>query len=131
MTEQALQPSEKQQVVQGGEATKPEKCFIPAVDIYETEQEVTVISEMPGVAKDGVEVTLEDNVLTISGTAPQPEESRLLMREYETGCYQRRFTVAESIDQEAIQASMAEGMLKVVLPKAKPASPRKIAVQMG
>lgn len=133
MSEQELKVQHKQEVEQKGEATKPGKYFIPAVDIFETDQEVTVIAEMPGVTAGGVEVTLEDDVLTIKGRkeAEEHPNARVLLQEYESGSYQRRFTVAETIDQEKISASLNNGLLKVVLPKTEPAKPRKIEVQIA
>jgi len=132
MSDQELKVQHKQEVQHRGETTKPEKYFIPAVDIYESDADVTVIAEMPGVAATGVDVTLEDDVLTIRGRKEGEElpHARVLLQEYETGSYQRRFTVAETIDQNNIKASMNNGMLKVVLPKAAPAKPRKIEVKV-
>jgi HSP20 family protein len=132
MNEQELKVQHKQEVQHRGETTKPEKYFIPAVDIYETEEDVTVIAEMPGVGAAGVDVTLEDDVLTIRGRKEEEDQpqARVLLQEYEIGNFQRRFTVAETIDQNNIKASMNNGMLKVVLPKAAPAKPRKIEVKV-
>ncbi|WP_457574360.1 Hsp20/alpha crystallin family protein [Desulfolithobacter sp.] len=133
MGENELTIKQKQEVQHTGETTKPEKYFVPAVDIYETDKDVTVIAEMPGVPKDGVDISLEDDVLTIKGTK-EPENMgnvRILLQEYETGHYLRRFTVAETIDQDKIEASMSDGLLKVVLPKTAPAQPRKIEVKVG
>jgi len=133
MSEQELKVQHKQEVQHKGETTKPEKYYIPAVDIYETDQDVTVIAEMPGVGAGGIYVTLEDDVLTISGKKESEElpNARTLLQEYESGNYQRRFTVAETIDQQNIKAVMQNGMLKVILPKTAPAQPRKIEVKIG
>lgn len=132
MSEQELQVQKKQMVQQDSEATKPEKYFVPAVDIFEDEKKVTVIAEMPGVKNTGVDVSLEDDVLTIRGNREEENfEGRPLLQEYESGSYLRRFTVAETIDQDNIRAAMTDGLLKVELPKAAPAQPRKIVVQAG
>ena len=133
MSEHELKVQQKQEVQHRGETTKPEKYFIPAVDIFETKHDVTVIAEMPGVTVDGIDVMLEDDVLTITGRKEAEEfaDAKILLQEYESGNYQRRFTVAETIDQEKIKASMNDGLLKVVLPKSEPAKPRKIEVQIG
>ena len=132
MGEQELQVQEKQVVQQDSESTKPEKLFIPAVDIFENDAQVTVVAEMPGVTNSGVDVSLEDDVLTISGRREEEnQDGRLLLQEYESGSYLRKFTVAETIDQEKITATMNSGLLKVILPKAAPAQPRKIEVQAG
>ncbi len=133
MSEQELKVQEKQEVQHSGETTKPEKYFVPAVDIFETDKQVTVVAEMPGVSGEGVDILLEDDVLTIKGSK-QPEEQtagRILLQEYETGHYLRRFTVSEAIDQEKIEAAMNDGLLTVVLPKTTPAQPRKIEVKAG
>ena len=87
---------------------------------------------MPGVTAEGIEITLEDDVLTMKGRKEtEAETGRILLKEYETGNYQRRFTVAETIDQEKIKATMTDGMLRITLQKAEPAKPRKIDVQVG
>ena len=132
MSEQELQVQERQHAHTAGESTKDEPCYAPQVDIYETEREVYVEADMPGVPADAVEISLEDSVLTIQGRrAAEAREGRLLLEEYVPGHYLRRFTVAETIDQEGIEASLADGVLKVRLPKAEPANPRRIAVKAG
>ena len=133
MSAKEMQVHQKQEVQQAGEPTKPERYFVPAVDIYETDEAVHLLAEMPGVAKEGVEINLENDTLTIKGHKRgngAPDE-RLLLREFETGHYQRRFTIAETIDQGKIVASMADGLLNLVLPKVEPAKPRRIEVQCG
>lgn len=133
MTEKEMQVRVKQEVRQDGEPTKAERYFVPAVDIYETDEVVTVRADMPGVAKEGVEIQLEADTLTIRGTKSGNggEGERVLLREFESGHYLRRFTMAESIDQAKIEASMADGVLTLRLPKVEPAKPRKIMVQGG
>lgn len=133
MTEKEMQVREKQAVRQAGEPTTAERYFVPAVDIYETEEAVTVLADMPGVAKDGVEIRLEDDTLTIKGTkgGNGGKDERMLLKEFESGHYLRRFTMAEVIDQAKIEATMADGVLTLKLPKVEPAKPRKIVVQGG
>ena len=132
MSEQELKVQQKKEVDHQGETTKREKYFIPAVDIFESDTEVTVIAEMPGVTADGIEVTLEDDVLIVRGTKEKEVlTGRVLLQEYEPGNYQRRFTVAETIDQENIKASVNNGMLRVTLPKAEPVKPKKIEVKIS
>lgn len=85
-----------------------------------------------GVLPDGVDLSLEDNVLTIQGRREEEKHGgRMVLEEYEPGHYLRRFTVAKTIDQEHIEASLADGVLRVRLPKAAPAQPKKIAVKIG
>lgn len=131
MAEKEMQIQQKQEVQQAGEPTKPEKQYVPAVDIFETEEAVNVLAEMPGVAREGVEIELENETLTIRGVmAPCGcAGESVLLREFEPGSYLRKFTVAETIDQEKIQATMADGVLTLVLPKVAPAKPRRIEVR--
>ncbi|OQX08932.1 MAG: heat-shock protein Hsp20 [Desulfobulbaceae bacterium A2] len=133
MNDNELKVLPKQEVQQQGESTKPEKYYVPAVDIYESEESVTVVAEMPGVSREGITIELEENVLTLQGAmlADEPREMRALLREYEPGHYLRRFTVAETIEQQGITASLCDGMLTVVLPKAVPAKPKRIEVQVA
>jgi HSP20 family protein len=132
MTEQELKVQQRKEVQQE-ESTKDQKTFVPAVDIFETENEVTVIAEMPGVGPNGADVDLEEDVLTIRGDMEDSplEGARTLVQEYESGSYLRRFTVAETIDQEKISASMSGGLLTIILPKMEPAQPKKIEIKVS
>lgn len=132
MAAQELKIQEKKPVQPNGENTKPDTYFAPHVDIYETGQEVVVLADVPGVAPDGIDLALEDNILTIQAhRAPVKHLGRLILEEYETGHYLRRFTVAETIDQERIEAALVNGVLKVRLPKLGPSQPKKIEVKIG
>ena len=131
MTEKEIKVQEKAEAEQKGEPTKPMKQFVPAVDIYETVETVTLLADMPGVSKEGVDIKLEEGVLTLKGIAADhgAKGTRELLREYEVGNFIRRFTISEAIDQEKINASISNGVLKVMLPKVKPPQPRKIEVR--
>jgi HSP20 family protein len=116
---------------ESGETTRARPLFRPLADIYETENGVVVIAEMPGVSPEDVDITLERRVLTIRGRAPDfaHEGYRKIYAEYEDGDYERVFTVSEEIDQDQIKASHKDGVLTVELPKAGPAKAKKIAVK--
>lgn len=133
MDDNILKVQQKKEVEHNGETTKTEKYFVPAVDIYENDKEVTVIAEMPGVNSKGVELSLEDDILTITGNMEKEkqEEAKILLQEYESGHYMRRFTITEAINQEKIQAAMLNGLLRITLPKAPPAQPKRIEVAVG
>ena len=116
----------------GGETTKNRPVYRPVTDIYETESGVIVIAEMPGVAPDNVDITLERRVLTIrgQGVGERPMGYRPAYAEYGEGDYERVFTVSEDIDQDQIKATHKDGVLTLQLPKAGPAKAKKIKVNL-
>lgn len=127
----ALKTKEKQEVMTPAEQTRPGAVFTPSVDIFETEQKITILADMPGVKADDLNIDLRDNTLTLLGEiAPVegPDEEDVLI-EYETGKYFRQFTLSEVIDQEKIDAQLNNGVLRLTLPKVEKATPKKILVK--
>lgn len=114
-----------------GERTRTRRVYTPAVDIIERKNDIIVITDMPGVDEKSVDITIEKNVLTISGTVDtqNPENRTMYVNEYGTGDYQRVFTLADAVDREKIQASVKNGTLKIILPKAEALKTRKITVK--
>lgn len=102
------------------------------MDIYETQNELVVVCDVPGVAKDGIDVGVDDNVLTIKAHAMDREEdvSKEVYREYRLADYFRQFELSEEVDQERISAELKHGVLKVILPKSEKAKPRKIDIKV-
>jgi len=92
----ALQTKEKITLGTTAEQTKPGIVFTPAVDIFETEKELTLLADMPGVKSDSLTIGLNKNVLTMTGEveAPEGENETDVIREYETGKYFREFTLS-------------------------------------
>ena len=119
--ETGLQKRETQ-LPEGVEHMKQGRQFLPLADIYETDGEVVVLADMPGVNADHVDITLERNVLTIQGRAEsaQPEGHDLAYAEYEIGDFTRSFTLSEQVDREGIEAKMTDGVLTLTLPKSTP-----------
>jgi HSP20 family molecular chaperone IbpA len=117
----------------GTERIKARKVYVPAVDILETDQALLLVSEMPGVDEAGVDVTIEKNILTIKGTVADhvPEGYKLSYEEYGIGDYERAFTLPNEIDRDRVEAAIKNGVLKLTLPKVKPAATRKVAVTAG
>ena len=115
----------------GAETTRPGHVFTPAVDIFESEAAITVLADMPGVKADGVTIDLRENVLSLDGTvgAVEGENEQVLVREYDTGSFHREFRLSNLIDQAKIDATMEDGVLRLTLPKAESARPRKIEVR--
>ena len=128
-----LKVREKQEVTSPAEQTTPGLVFTPAVDIFETEKEITLLADMPGVKADDLTIDLRDNTLTLSAdTAPvDNNEENEILREYETGRYYRQFTLGELVNQENIDAKLHDGVLRLSLPKVEKATPKKIAVKTG
>ena len=131
MADKELQPKEKEAVPVKAETTRPGKVFLPAVDIYETEEAIVLLADMPGVAPDKVCIDLKDGQLSISGeiAAPFGPEECVILQEYETGNFLREFTLGHLVDQNRIEASMKDGVLRLILPKVEKAKPRKIEVK--
>jgi len=128
-----LQAKEKKEVSTAAEQTRTGPTFTPAVDIFETETGLTLLADMPGVKTKDLDIDLRDDILTLAGRVAPPEGADELdvIREYRTGKYVRQFTVSEAIDQSKISAQLKDGVLRLVLPKAEKAVPRKITVKAG
>lgn len=128
-----LQVKTKQEVAAPAEQTKPGIVFTPEVDIFEDERHLTLLADMPGVATEDVKIDLNDNVLSIAGEVKPFEggdETDVLI-EFEIGRYYRQFTLSEAIDQNRIEARLEDGVLRLTLPKAEKAIPRRITVAAG
>jgi len=129
-TQQELQVQQKREVESKQEATIPARVFVPATDIFETDEALTVILEMPGIDKDKVDVKVENDVLTIEGWIDfsRYEGLQPIYTEYNIGNYARSFQLSSKIDQDRISAELRDGVMTLVLPKSERAKPRKIAV---
>jgi len=128
-----LQLKEKQEVSSLVEQTRPGLVFTPAVDIFETDQQITLLADMPGVVTEDISIDLREGVLTIAGEVKpweKADEEDVLV-EFEIGKYYRQFVLSEAIDQGKIDAQLSDGVLKLALPKSAKAQPRKIAVTAG
>lgn len=132
MANQAVQQKETQEI-ERVERTRSGRTFLPATDIVETENEIILYSDMPGVDEKSLDITLENRLLTIQGNVATSEEDNLepVYTEFQVGDYYRSFTLSDDIDREKIQAKLKDGVLKLVLPKAETVKARKITVQAG
>jgi HSP20 family molecular chaperone IbpA len=127
---QELAVREKQEVAKKEEKTTPGRYFVPFADIFESEDALNVVMEMPGVERKNVSVELEDNVLRIEGRIDFSKYEGLepVYTEYNVGNYSRVFSLSEKIDRDAIGAQLNDGVLTLTLPKLKEALPRRIAI---
>ncbi len=102
----------------------------PACDIYENQDELLLVVDLPGVPADAVSVDLDKDTLTIVGRRPQvlPEGARLIAGQGFGWDFRRQFTVGSQIDQDRIQADLKNGVLEVHLPRHERTKPRRIAI---
>jgi HSP20 family protein len=126
---QAVRPVEQSAPAtrEGSQRMPPRPVFLAPADIYETKESIVVLAEMPGVGSDGVDITLERRVLTIRGRGAAGGHSGYQC--VTDGDYERVFTLSENIDRDRIEATLKDGVLHLVLPKAETAKPRKIELK--
>jgi HSP20 family protein len=130
-SKQELQVQQKRELEKKQETTIPARAFLPTTDIYEDEDELTVILEMPGVDKGNVEIRVQDGVLNVDGRLDFSKYQGLqpLYTEYNIGNYSRSFSLSNKIDQNRIAAEIKDGVLSLKLPKMEEAKPRTIQVK--
>jgi HSP20 family protein len=129
-TAQELALRDKKELVSKDEKTVPGRYYVPFGDIYETDEALCVVMEMPGVERKDVNVALENGVLRVDGRIDfaKYEGMEPVYTEYNVGHYTRSFTLSDKIDQERISAQLDDGVLTLTLPKAKEAQPRRIPI---
>jgi HSP20 family protein len=130
-TRQELQVQQKRELEKKDESMIPARVFLPTADIYESNDALNVVLEMPGVDKGSVDIRVEDDVLKIEGRLDFSKYQGLqpLYTEYNVGHYSRSFRLSSKIDQNKIAAELKDGVLSLVLPKVEEAKPRTIQVK--
>jgi HSP20 family protein len=111
----------------------PSRCTVPALDIVEQENEIVVNAELPGVKKEDVKITFENNILTLSSEqkpAEVSEKATVLLKEIRTSGFDRSVKFGYQIDAAKISAEMSDGVLTITLPKAEQAKPKQIEVKV-
>jgi len=129
---QELEVQPKRALGEKDESTIPARVFLPNTDIFETEDALTVVMEMPGVDREHTEITVIDSVLSVAGRIDftRYEKMHPLYTEYNIGHYRRSFNLApNSFDNHKISAEMANGVLTLTLPKAERVKSRKIPLK--
>lgn len=128
-----MQKGENAGVPSAPEQTRPGPVYSPAVDIFENENSITVLADMPGVRAEDLNIDLRESVLTLTGRAATIDGTKEsdVLREYGTGTFFRQFTLSETIDQAKIDAKLNDGVLRLELPKVEKARPRQITVRTG
>jgi HSP20 family protein len=113
-------------------APGPFTRWTPALDVYQDKDQFTVVAELPGLKKEDIELSLHDDVLTISGERKQEKKGEEGYRnERFFGRFQRSVTLPAGVDSNKVKATYQDGILKVVLPKAEEAKPKQIEVSVG
>jgi HSP20 family molecular chaperone IbpA len=108
-----------------------DRYVTPAVDIYETDEGLVLLADMPGVEKDKLKVTVEDDILTIEGKVMEPLEADPEWKEYTLNSYWRQFQLNNTVDQERLSARLKNGVLTLELPKAEKAKPKQVEVKVA
>ena len=127
---QELEAQEKTELAAAGEEVLPGKTFVPLADIYETDEALFVVLEMPGVEREGLDVKLDQGVLSIGGRVGLSKYADLkpVYTEYNVGNFSRSFRLPSAVDAEAISATLADGVLTLELNKAKSALVKRIPI---
>jgi len=113
-------------------ATREENRYmVPPVDIYETDNALAVIVDLPGVHKDGVDIRVDQDILTIKGKIRYQPPKNQIRGEFGLMDFFRQFQLSDEVDQEKITAESKNGVLTITLPKAEKAKPRQVKIKVG
>ena len=128
MTENNL--SKQPETNLASEATRSRERFVtPAVDIFETEQGLTLVADVPGLDREHLSIDIDKGVLTLEGRTPELQGSQEIYREFTMPSYYRQFQLPDTVDLTKIGAEIQNGVLTLKLPKAEAAKPRRIEVR--
>ena len=106
----------------------------PKVNVYEYDDKVGIVAEIPGLSKKQIKVDVEDNILTISGdkhSVWDDAKAKVLRRELKQSSFKRSFTLGELLDGDDISANFKDGVLSIEIPKVEPAKPKKHSINIG
>lgn len=132
MTATSLTERHDERNLQTREETRSDERYIrPAVNIIEDDEGLVLTADLPGAAKESLDVNVEKGVLTISAPTRHTVPGTPVYREFELATYYRQFTIPESLDHEKARAEYVNGILTLRVPKAEVAKPKRIEVQAG
>jgi HSP20 family protein len=106
----------------------------PKVNVYEYDDKVGVVAEIPGIDKKNLDVEVEEGIMTIKGNKhgfDEDTEATVLRRELKHSAFERKFTLGESLDGDNIKANFKDGLLSIEIPKLEPEKPKKTFVKIG
>ena len=118
------------------EATRDQEniaALLPPIDVYEDETGITLTADLPGVSRERLGVKVNGDNLLIEGdiAVPAPQDMELLYAEIPAASYRRSFTLSRELDASKIEANLKDGVLKLRIPKAEEAKPRRIEIKVG
>jgi HSP20 family protein len=130
MNQQEIQTQQKREVEGRQESINAARSFVPPTDIFEDDHALIVVMEIPGIQRENVDVRVENNVLTLEARLDYAKYQGLkpVYTEYNVGNYARSFELSGKINQDAIRAELADGVMTLTLPKTESAKPRRISI---
>jgi HSP20 family protein len=132
MAEKTVAAGTQNKAVTNREETRSQERYVtPPVDIYELGDALIVTADLPDISKENIDVRVENNLLTIRGKPSHSAPGEPVYREYELVNFFRQFELTQKVDQSNISAELEHGVLKLRLPKAEEAKPRKIDVRVA
>lgn len=132
MAEKTVPQYSREKETSTREGTRSQERYVtPPVDIYETPEGLVVLADLPGVPKEGLDVRVENSLLTIRGKTGHAAAGEFGYREYDLVNFFRQFELSDRVDQQKISAELKNGVLTLNLPKAEEAKPRKIDVRLA
>jgi HSP20 family protein len=114
--------------------TNDTRSWVPPADVYETDNHLVVMADLPGIDPKKLEVRVENNVLTIRGERPfaeKPKNENFHRIERVYGSFARSFTLSTAVDSDKVLATYNSGVLTISLPKAEQAKPKRIEITSG
>lgn len=119
--------------LQQGEPQR-QQHVVPPVDVFENDASITLLADLPGVAKEQLNVRVDGETLVLeatAATAASPQDMELVYAEAQYPSYRRQFTLSRELDASRIEAQLRDGVLRLTIPKSEEARPRRIEVQVG
>jgi HSP20 family molecular chaperone IbpA len=106
---------------------------VPPVDVFENDHAITLLADLPGVSREQLQLRVDGDALVIEATASTqgPQDMQLVYGEAQCPTYRRRFTLSRELDTSRVEAQLRDGVLKLTIPKAEEAKPRRIEVRAG
>lgn len=129
MTTQDMQHRPETTPAKREDTRSPGRVLVPAIDIFESVESLTLIADLPGVDKSGLDINMEKGVLTIHGAVKMTDRGRPLLREFSSANYYRQFKLADQFDADKSYAELRDGVLILRIPKAEAAKPKRIEIR--